>query len=113
MEELSMDVQLMTNYVFKLHFIGLITLFKELNLARGLDSVHTLQKFGLICLCSRNERKYVLIYIVHHLFCCPLFTFFFCVFVKEEDILQYYRTAPKAEASTKSIWKSNCPAGLF
>lgn len=108
-----MDVQLMTNYLFKLRFIGLVTLFKELNLTRRLDSVYALQKLGLICLCSRNERKYVLLYIVHHLFCCPLFMFFFCVVPKEEDILQYYGTAPKAEASTKSIWKSNCPAGLF
>lgn len=52
-----MDVQLMTNYLFKLHFIGLVALFKELNLARGLDSVYVPQKLGLICLCSRNERK--------------------------------------------------------
>jgi len=42
-----MDVQLMTNYLFKLHLIGLVTLFKELNLARGLESVYTLQKLGL------------------------------------------------------------------
>jgi hypothetical protein len=52
-----MDVQLMTNYLFKLHFVGLATLFKELSL--GLDSVYTLQNWGLyVCVAEMSVNKF-------------------------------------------------------
>jgi hypothetical protein len=52
-----MNVQLMTNYLFKLHVRELATFFKKLNLSSNFDSVYTMQELGLIYFCSRNERK--------------------------------------------------------
>jgi hypothetical protein len=52
-----MDVQLMTNYLFKLHIRELVTFFRKLNLSRSYDSVYTMQTLGLIYFCRRNERK--------------------------------------------------------